>query len=132
MATILFGAVGGREDGWRYLYGLASLQLLFLAPLWRMLPEKLAGADRESDEDELRREALKRYSCYRRFKAAVRSGIRPLRLLVTAYPKRAAACLFVNCNNGFAITPSAVLKIKQLQDVHGLTPAAVSLVVLCS
>jgi len=57
---------------------------------------------------------------------ALWNGIRPLRLLVTAYPRRAVACLFVNFNNGFAITPSTVLKIKHLQDAHGLSPRAVS------
>jgi len=63
---------------------------------------------------------------------AVRSGLRPLILLVTAYPGRAAACLFVNFNNGFAIAPSAVLKIKHLQDTHGLPPRAVSLLAISS
>jgi len=133
-AVILFGLVGGKEDGWRYLYGLAAGQLFFLLPLWRLLPEKTKGQvhSEQADRAELREQALKKYSCWRRFRAAVRSGIRPLRLLVTAYPKRAVACLFVNMNNGFAYTPSAVLKIKQLQDVHGLGPGAVSVVVISS
>jgi len=133
-AVILFGLVGGKEDGWRYLYGLAAGQVFFLLPLWRMLPEKTKGQQHseQADRAELREQALKKYSCWRRFRVAVRSGIRPLRLLVTAYPKRAVACLFVNMNNGFAYTPSAVLKIKQLQDVHGLGPGAVSVVVISS
>jgi len=134
-AVILFGIVGGTEDGWRYLYGLASLQLLFLAPLWKLLPEKTKGQverSHKAERAELREQALKKHGCCRRIRVAIRSGIRPLRLLVTAYPKRAIACLFVNMNNGFAYTPSAVLKIKQLQDVHGLSAGAVSIVVISS
>lgn len=137
-ACILFGAMGGWENGWRYLYGLASIQLLFMAPLWRLLPEKTRASEmhpyeaRVPSNDELRRDALRRLTWQRRLVAALRGGMRPLRLLVTAYPKRAMACLFVNLNNGFAFTPSAVLKIKQLQDVHGLSPAQVSCVVLSS
>lgn len=135
LAVILFGAVGASEDGWRYLYGLASLQLLVMAPLWRLLPEHTRtpeGHHGPEAADGLRREALKRLSWFRRLRAVIRTGLRPLRLLVTAYPKRAIACLFVNFNNGFAITPSAVLKIKQLQDVHQLTPGNVSCLVIGS
>lgn len=125
----------GMEDGWRYLYGLASLQLLFLVPLWRLLPANTKGSKEGPnglDSEGLKQEALMRLSWQRRMTLAVRSGIRPLRLLATSYPKRAAACLFVNANNGFAFTPSAVLKIKHLQDVHGLSPKTVSVVVITS
>jgi len=138
-AVILFGAIGAFPDGWRYLYGLAAVQLAFLVPVWRRLPQEpavavhakkrkhavvdLPGASKGPGKDIFLSD---------RWMAAVRSGTRPLMLLVTAYPGRAAACLYVNFNNGFAIAPSAVLKIKHLQDTHGLPPRAVSMLAISS
>lgn len=145
-AVILFGAIGGTKDGWRYLYGLAAVQLVFLAPLWRRLPEKTRGSASDTGCREVGKtagggEEAKGVGAGHaqlepagrgRWWVALRNGLRPLRLLVTAYPRRAAACLFVNFNNGFALTPSGVMKIKHLQDAHGMSPRGVSVVAISS
>jgi len=135
-AVIMFGAVGAHPNGWRYLYGMASLQLVFLAPLWRRLPEKTRAGTAVSHGCESATEAEGGQkaggAASGRWATALRDGLHPLRLLVTAYPGRAAACLFVNFNNGFAITPSTALKVKHLQDTHGLRPAAVSAIAISS
>jgi MFS family permease len=107
-AALAFAWIPVFPFGWRGLFMVAFLPLLLILPLWRLLPES------------------------RLFEASSKaiggqSFFGPFRALVRSYPDRLmkiAAVMFLNAMSG---TPAGLMQSKYLQQVHGWSPATVSI-----
>ncbi len=108
LAAIAFAQINWLPFGWRGLYALALIPLLFIIPLRRLLPES-----RRFERDQLAR--------------MVPEGVfRPLVELFRFSPKRLAMV----ASTGFLVSlgnnPGSYLYAKYLQEAHGWTPGEVS------
>jgi putative MFS transporter len=107
LAAIGFAFIDVFPFGWRGLFAIAFIPILFVWPLWKLLPES------------------NRYESKTKTMGAG-SFLDPFRALLSSYPERfimVAAVLFLNAMGG---TPAGLLQAKFLQEVHAWTPIDVS------
>jgi MFS family permease len=107
LAALVFALIFVIPYGWRGLYALAVIPLVLIIPLRRLLPES------------------------RRFEAESQSERgasvwHPLRELFRAYPARLAGLLAVSFLASMGGNASGLYLPKYLQEVHGYSPANVS------
>jgi putative MFS transporter len=114
LAGVMFGFVDVLPFGWRALYAIGLVPLLFVAYFRRTLPEtgRFESLAREGSE----------------FHAA--PPLAPARDLVRRYPRRLAILALAVVAIEIAMGPATFFAPKFLQDVHGWTPGNVALLTL--
>lgn len=114
LAGVMFGFVDVLPFGWRALYAIGLVPLLFVAYFRRTLPEtgRFASLAREGSE----------------FRAA--PPLAPARDLVRRYPRRLAMLAVAVVAIEIAMGPATFFAPKFLQDVHGWTPGNVAVLTL--
>jgi MFS family permease len=112
VASLIFAVVNHLPFGWRALYVLGVVPMLFLAWFRRTLGET-------------RRFEIHRDS--RTPTSAWRSVLQPFRNLVRMYPGRIIALSAALLPIAFVFETSMLFVSKSLQDVHGYSPASVAL-----
>jgi MFS family permease len=111
LAALAFGWIPVFPFGWRGLFMLAFLPLLFIVPLWRLLPESRLF---ESSSKAIGGQTF----------------FGPFRALLRGYPERLikiATVMFLNAMGG---TPAGLMQSKYLQEVHHWRPGNVSTLLL--
>jgi MFS family permease len=111
MAAIVFAFVDVLPFGWRSLYLVGVIPLLFLSYFRRRLPETTRFAQHRSERDD-RRSGLE--------------GLRPIANLVRQYPGRVAALGLTVLPFDFVAGSAYAFMPKTLQEVHGYSPAQVT------
>ena len=114
LAGLMFGFVDVLPFGWRALYAIGLVPLLFVAYFRRTLPEtsRFESLARERSE----------------FRAA--PPLAPARDLVRRYPRRLAILALAVVAIEIAMGPATFFAPKFLQDVHGWTPGNVAVLTL--
>jgi putative MFS transporter len=108
LAAIVFALINVIPYGWRGLYALGLVPLIFVIPLRRLLPES------------------KRFEAEQRKKAAPASLLQPLSALFMTYPTRLSAVVAVAFLNAIGASPALFLLPKYLQEAHGWSAPQVS------
>jgi len=109
LCYLAFGIFGSLENGWRIMYGLAVLQLPFLLHFYKKLPESSKFLQEKDAE--------------------VMPLQQRIRLLFGPYRTRSFASFASSALGGFAFAPGDLFQVKFLQEVHGLTPPKVAVLV---
>lgn len=106
LAALLYGAVEYLPGGWRALYALAGVAVLYVAWLRRNLPESPLFAQQEVDLS--------------------RTFWQPLREIVSEHRRALVALLGIAAAFWFQVSTSLNFMSKFLQSEHGYTPGMVS------
>jgi putative MFS transporter len=110
LAGIMFGFVNVIPFGWRALYAIGLVPLLFVAYLRRTLPETSRFASLERERSELR----------------AAPPLAPALDLVRRHPRRLAILAFAVVAIELAMGPATFFAPKFLQDAHGWTPGNIA------
>lgn len=116
LAALVFGFVEALPFGWRALYLIGVVPLLLLAWIRRSVPET-------------RRFAAQRAAMHGETHA-IRGLVGPLRAALRMYPGRFVALSAAVLPFSFAMFTALAFVSKSLQDVHGYTPADVTMLYL--
>lgn len=108
VAALAFASVNLLPFGWRALFLLGAVPLLWLAWARRRLPETRRFAERK----------------------VAATYLAPLQTLVSAYPLRLVLMIAVTVPLSFVSAPAVVLTSKFLQSSHGWAPWQVTLLIL--
>ncbi|MBW2242007.1 MAG: MFS transporter [Deltaproteobacteria bacterium] len=111
VAALAFGFIEVVPFGWRGLYALGVVPLLFLAWLRRELPETRRFESHQNEH-------------------AAGSWWQPAVLLVRSYPRRIAALSAVVLPLEFVMMTGYTFAPKSLQEIHGYGPGAISVLYL--
>jgi MFS family permease len=106
LAALLYGAVEYLPGGWRALYGLAGIAVLYVAWLRRRLPESPLFAQQAIDLS--------------------RTFWQPLQEIVTQHRRAITALLGIAAAFWFQVSTTLNFMSKFLQSEHGYTPGMVS------
>uniref|UniRef100_A0A7S3PFS4 Major facilitator superfamily (MFS) profile domain-containing protein n=1 Tax=Aplanochytrium stocchinoi TaxID=215587 RepID=A0A7S3PFS4_9STRA len=130
IALMLFAVFGGFRWGWRVMYIVSFTELFLLRYMYRNLPESgiimKAWAETVHVEERLPVNSLSL------FREAVLSNLKPVYLLFLSYPKRFLGCTTIAAIDGFATAPADLFKIKFMQELHGLSPHDISMIIFVS
>lgn len=107
LAAVLYGSVEYLPGGWRFLYALAGVAILYVAWLRRRLPES---------------------PMFNAGEAGLRKTLfRPLQELLRDYRHSLFTLLAIACAFWFQVGAALNFMSKYLQDIHGYAPAQVSM-----
>lgn len=112
LAFVAFGFIDAIPYGWRALYLVGVLPLLWLAWIRRSLPETRRFEDERS----------RRHS-----EAAPLAALRPVLDLLGVYPLRALALVLAVAPASMVMVSGATFAVKFLQEAHGWPPGAIPL-----
>jgi len=112
LASLLFGFVEWLPYGWRFLYVVGLIPLLFIAYWRRTLPE--TGRFKNIAVEQADKKLL-----------------RPMVELIRANPKRVLAIMSAVFAFGVATSSAAFFAPKYLQEVHSWSPSSVAILMVC-
>jgi MFS family permease len=115
LAAIAFGFVEVLPFGWRALYLIGVVPLLFLSYFRRSLPETKRFEDHRASQQS---------------QGAVADTMRPILHLMRMYPGRVAVLAAALYPFDFVISSAYSFMPKTLQEVHGFSPGQVTLIFL--